>query len=141
MHYPRKVAWTERGNAHGGATKAKALFTHFLTQKHSPLSMGMGNDLFVDFLESGHCWLWDTCAHPLQYFTSHQVTNGCICSAGSLKLMPDKWTLPSGNLMSLRLLHRTTLVVYEIDFCNTRLEVYVKTKEVDDSADHRSAEF
>ena len=32
------MARTERGNARGGATKAGALFTHFLTQKYTPLS-------------------------------------------------------------------------------------------------------
>ena len=38
FNYPRKVTRTERGNAHGGATKARALFTQLLTQKSTPLS-------------------------------------------------------------------------------------------------------
>ena len=38
MNYPPKVARTERGNARGCATEARALFTHFLTQKSTPLS-------------------------------------------------------------------------------------------------------
>ena len=46
----------------------------------------------------------------------------------SLKSKSNIWTLPSGNLISLQLLQHAALVVYGIDFCNTRLEVYVKTK-------------
>ena len=38
LNYPPKVARTERGNARGSATKVRALFTHFLTQKYTPLS-------------------------------------------------------------------------------------------------------
>ena len=39
MNYPPNVTRTERGNARGSATKARSLFTHFLTQKYTPLSI------------------------------------------------------------------------------------------------------
>ena len=41
MNYPHKVARTERGNRRGGATKVRALFTHFLIQKYTPLSISL----------------------------------------------------------------------------------------------------
>ena len=40
LNHLHKVTRTERGNWRGGATKVRALFTHFLTQKYTPLSIG-----------------------------------------------------------------------------------------------------
>ena len=48
-----KVAQTERGKPRGDATKTSALFTHFLTQKLTPLSTTLSVAGFPFPLKSG----------------------------------------------------------------------------------------
>ena len=39
LNFAREIAQTERGNARGERNKVAAVFTHFLTQKYTPLSI------------------------------------------------------------------------------------------------------